>query len=80
MNPKDKQNVPTAVKLLQTIINASNEEINNIHQLQTDISNEIKLLAKLLELSLTFFTNPQINLIDQLLSLAIFSHLLLYIY
>lgn len=45
-----------------------------------DIVKEIKVFAKLADLLLSFFTNPKISLLDQMINLAQLSFMLLIIY
>ncbi len=79
LNPSDYQNVPAAVKLLKGLdqINISDITINDF---SPEIKNEIKLLSIIVEHFLAIFTQPKINLEDQLLSITTCSFLLFFIF
>lgn len=80
MNPRDYQNVPFAVNLLQQIVAYRDKHISNVNFLQNDAFLEIKCLAEIVSPLLNVFVNPKINLFDQLVQLAYCSHLLFFIY
>ncbi len=80
---KGKQNVSTAVKLLNLIKESTFQSADDIvfsNHLERDVYNEYQLLAELASLFLSIFTNPLIDLFEQLCNLAILSHLLLFIF
>ncbi len=77
-NPKDYQNVPFAVKLLQGLSKIN--ELDDQNNLLKDVYTEIECLNEIIQPLLNIFVNPKINLVDQLSQLAYASHLLLFIY
>jgi hypothetical protein len=81
LDPKDKQNVPAAVKLFTLIAEKINMcETEHLTVFEKDEYNEFQLLSLISNLLLSVFVLPTINLLDQLTSLALLAHLLLYIY
>ncbi len=80
LHPKDYQNVPAAIKLLKVFANETIINFEETNLLEADVSNEFQLLALISRLLLSFFTNPNINLCDQLVDLATLAHLLLFVY
>ena len=76
LSPSDYQNVPAAVELL------SNLKIDTCTKgdLSITIVKEIECFNKIIHAFLNIFVNPSINLFDQLIGLAVASHLLLFIY
>jgi hypothetical protein len=78
LNVKDKQNVPLAVKLMKKL-NEVNP--NNFHDgIHKDILNEIKIFNMLMSWFMTICFKPDVNLLDQLISLASLSYSCLIIY
>ena len=75
LDPKDYQNVPAAVKLLQEIEKIKVND-SNINTVSKDIQTEISLFALLVRKFLLIFTNLSISLHEQLSSLACLSFLL----
>jgi hypothetical protein len=78
LNPKDKQNVPAAVKLLNLI--GCPPTVQPKTQIENDIVLEIRLAGIISKLLLSIFTNTSISLLDQLISLSQLSFLLFFIY
>ena len=57
MDPKDKQNVPAAVKLLN-LLNVISSDFDSLENpVQIDQMSEIKLMSHLCQLFLTIFTD-----------------------
>ena len=69
LNPKDKQNVPAAVKLLNLL--GSPPTVQPKNQIDNDILSEIRLAGIISKLLLSIFTNTSISLLDQLICLVI---------
>ena len=80
LNPKDYQNVPAAVSLFEKLSNVDMNSSAFCGLFNEDILNEIYILNFLARNFLVYFTNPKINLEDQLIGLATFSITLLFIY
>ena len=78
LNPKDRQNVSLAVKLLQLF--KSTPKYQSTNPREKSIEKDFELVGKLMDLLLSFFVNTKISLHDQLINLAILSHLLLFIF
>ncbi len=81
LNAKDKQNVPSAVKLIMCIReNTKNPPDKEYNQLQRDIYNEYQLFGIIGYLLCTIFYEIKFSLMSQLVHLAKLSHILLYCY
>ena len=79
LNPKDYQNVPSAVKLMRRVIEFDPSKPAN-NPFQQDLYKEIGCLGKLFDGLLSIFNRPDISIHDQLLKLARTSHMLFFIY
>ena len=79
MDIHDHQNVPYAVDLLAGLINLDYDK-TKANELGLDVVKEIGAFGQIVQPLLDIFTNPKINLIDQLAKLAYCSHLMLFIY
>jgi hypothetical protein len=80
MDPKDKQNVPYAVKLLNLMHQFSSNFDSIESPVEKDQLNEIQLISILCQLFLSIFTNTSIDLSTQLINLSQLSHSLFVIY
>ena len=80
IDPKDYQNVPAAVMLFEKLAKFDMESSEFCFYFNKDILTEINILNYLMKNILVYFTDPKINLKDQLTSLAGFSIALLIIY
>ncbi|TEB22324.1 hypothetical protein FA13DRAFT_1695305 [Coprinellus micaceus] len=82
LNPKDKQNVPAAVKLIEALLEIDPKIPNTSASLQavTKRLPEIAFIAQLLGYFLRPFTDVKMSLSDQIRSLSTYSHLLTALY
>ncbi len=78
LNPKDYQNVPAAVELLESLSKLDCDEFDR-NKVSIDVGREIKLLSIIIEHFLILFTDVRVSLIDQLSSLAALSFILFYV-
>lgn len=77
LNPSDHQNVSYAVELMEAIVDLN---LKNKDMLTTHVYVELHCLGQIVKPLLNLFTNPSINLFDQLMQLSYASFLLLFIY
>ena len=78
LEPKDYQNVPAAVKLMEEI-GKIDENPSILNKVSLDIKNEIKLFILIVRKLLVIFTEVSISLYEQLSSLASLSFLIFFI-
>ncbi len=80
MDIKDKQNVSSAVKLLNLLHSVSQDAFMIKNPIEKDQMCEIQLYSTLCQLFLTLFVDTTIDLSQQLINLAQLAHCLFYVY
>ena len=76
LDPKDYQNVPSAVKLFKALTNINESQFDQLNKAALDVKHEIQLFIILIKKLLIVFTGLNMSLHEQLSSLACLSFLL----
>ena len=80
LSPKDRQNVPAVLKLVEMMKECISKIENSDDQVCIELRNSISILIHMFDGILCVFSSPKINLRDQLTKLSTLSHILYHQY
>ena len=80
LSPKDRQNVPAVLKLVEKVKESLSKTEQSDDQICKELRSSMRLLIHIFDGILCVFSQPEVNLKDQLRKLSILSHILYHQY